>query len=163
MPFGSFGLTASSALLTVRVLGAAFTLVATALSVVPDGSAQTPAGYGDVDERERGFVEGLRREDPGEADRYVALRDARNEAVAEVQKVQARYSAAGPELRPMFVKQLREAERVYAERSLALLDFLDARERRALSRYREEIDRINRLLEERARSRGELEKLRRGE
>jgi hypothetical protein len=148
---------------TSRVIGAAVTLIAAVLSVAPDASAQTPGSPGAADEGERGFVEGLRREDPGEADRYLALRDARNEAIAEVQKVQARYSAAGPELRAVFVKQLREAERVYAERSLALLDFLDARERRALARYREEIDRITRLLEERARSRGELEKLKGGE
>jgi len=130
---------------------------------VPSVRAQRSGGEGAVDERERAFVEGLRREDPGEADRYVTLRDARNQAIDEVQKAQARYGAAGPELRGVFVQQLRDAQRRYAERSLALLDFLDARERRALSRYQEEIARINRVLEERARSRAELEKLLRGE
>jgi hypothetical protein len=134
-------------------------LIAALMVAVPGVRAQTPGSAGAVDERERAFVEGLRREDPGEADRYVALRDARNQAIAEIQKVQARYSAAGPELRPLFVQQLRDAQRQYAASALALLDFLDGRDRRAVIRYQEEISRINRTLEERARSRAELEKL----
>jgi hypothetical protein len=139
------------------------TLIAALMAAVPGARAQTPGSAGAVDERERAFVEGLRREDPGEADRYVALRDARNQAIVEIQKVQARYSAAGPELRPLFVQQLRDAQRQYAASALALLDFLDGRDRRVVIRYQEEISRINRTLEERARSRAELEKLLRGE
>lgn len=139
------------------------TVIVAVLVAVPSALAQTSGGARAVDERERAFVEGLRREDPSDADRYVALRDARNQAIAEAQRVQARYSAAGPELRPVFVQQLRDAQRQYAEASLALLDFLDARERRALAGHLEEIGRINRTLEERARSRAELEKLRRGD
>jgi parvulin-like peptidyl-prolyl isomerase len=159
----SLGFSLSLVLRGARVVGVAATLIAAVLAAAPGAIAQTPGPAGAVDERERAFVEGLRREDPGDADRYVALRDARNQAIAEIQKVQARYSAAGPELRPLFVQQLRDAQRQYAERSLALLDFLDARERRALIRYQEEINRINRLLEERARSRADLERLMRGE
>ena len=135
------------------------TLIAAVIAPLPAARAQTPGSASVADERERAFVEGLRREDPGEADRYVALRDARNQAIAEIQKVQARYSAAGPELRPVFVQQLRDAQRHYATIALALLDFLDGREGRAVARYQEEISRINRTLEERARSRAELEKL----
>ena len=135
------------------------TLIAVVIAPIPGVRAQTPGSAGAADERERVFVEGLRREDPGEADRYVALRDARNQAVAEIEKVQARYSGAGPELRPVFVQQLRDAQRHYARSALALLDFLEGRERRAVTRYQEEISRINRTLEERARSRAELEKL----
>jgi len=135
------------------------TLIAVVIAPIPGARAQTPGSAGAAAEHERAFVEGLRREDPGEADRYVALRDARNQAIAEIQKVQARYSAAGPELRPVFVQQLRDAQRHYATSALALLDFIDGRERRAVVRYQEEISRINRTLEERARSRAELEKL----
>ena len=135
------------------------TLIAVVIAAVSGARAQTPGSAGAADERERAFVEGLRREDPGEADRYVALRDARNQAIAEIQKVQVRYSAAGPELRPVFVQQLRDAQRHYATSALALLDFLEGRERRLAARYQEEISRINRTLEERARSRAELEKL----
>lgn len=147
----------------LKVVSAASTLIAVLMVLAPSLPAQTPAGPGAVDEREQAFVEGLRREDPAEADRYVALRDARTQAIGEIQKVQTRYSAGGPELRPVFAKQLRDAQREYAERSLALLDFLDARERRALTRYQEEIGRINRVLEERARTRAELQRLQRGE
>jgi hypothetical protein len=138
---------------------AAVLLLAMVLAAAPGVFAQPPAGERAADDREQSFVEGLRRENPAEADRYVALRDARNQAVAEVQKAQSRYSAAGPELRAVFVQQLRDAQRQYAEGVLALMDFLDARERRALVRYQEEIARVNRILEERARSRAELEKL----
>ena len=160
-PFGFFPLSRDRP--AFSIVAAAVTLIVAVLTPMPNVLAQTSGGAGAVDERERAFVEGLRRDDPGDADRYVVLRDARNQAIAEVQKVQARYSAAGPELRAVFVKQLRDAQRQYAEASLALLDFLDARERRALTRYQEEIGRINRTLEERARSRAELEKLRQGD
>ena len=148
---------------TLGVIGAAFALVTTVLTGAPDAEAQIPGAAAAVEERERVFVGELQREDPAQADRYVALRDARNEAITEVQKAQARYSAAVPELRTTFLQQVRDAQRVYAERSLALLDFLDARARHTAARYQEEIDRINRLLEERAHTRAELEKLKRGE
>ncbi len=142
------------------VVGA--TLVASLSVAVPGGLAQGSSNDAD-NERERAFVEALRREDPSGAERYVALRDARGQAMAELQRVQARYSAAGPELRPLVLRQLKDAQRQYAKSSLAFLDFLDARDRRALARYQEEIGRINRLLEEHARARAELEKLLREE
>jgi len=110
-------------------------------------------------ERERGFVEALRREDPAEADRFVALNDARAQAIAELRRVEGQYGAAGPELRSAFAASLRSAQRKYAEASLALLDFFDARERRAVTRYQEEIQRIQKLLEDRQRTRAELQKL----
>ncbi len=142
------------------VVGA--TLVASLSVAVPGGLAQGSSNDAD-NERERAFVEALRREDPSGAERYVALRDARGQAMAELQRVQARYSAAGPELRPLVLRQLKDAQRQYAKSSLAFLDFLDARDRRALARYQEEIGRINTLLEEHARARAELEKLLREE
>ena len=145
------------------VIGAAVLVIAVVLAGAPVSHAQAPGAAGASDDRERAFVEELRREDPGQADRYVALRDGRNEAVTEVQKAQARYNAAGPELRPLVVRRLRDAQRIYAERSLALLDFLDERARRAAAHYQEEINRINRLLEERAGTRADLEKLKRGD
>ena len=77
--------------------------------------------------------------------------------------MQARYAAVGPELRPLMLPQLKDAQRRYAETSLAVLDFLDARDRRALARYEEEIGRIRVLLEEHTRTRADLEKMRRGE
>ena len=115
------------------------------------------------DERDRAFIEALRREDPDTAARYTELREARRAALAELQKVQARYAAAGPELRPVMLPQLKDAQRRYAETSLKVLDFLDARDRRALARYEAEIGRIKALLEEHTRTRADLEKLRRGE
>jgi len=126
-----------------------------ALSVgVPACLAQSEAD----DERERGFVEALRREDPASAERYVALRDARRQAMAALQKAQSQYAAAGPELRPLVIRQLQDAQRQNAKTSIAFLDFLDARDRRFLARYQEEIGRINKVLEEHARARAELEK-----
>ena len=120
-------------------------------------NAQTPQA--EEAERERGFVEALRREDPAEADRYVALSGARGQAIAELRRVEGQYAAAGPELRAAFSTSLRNAQRKYAEASLALLDFFDARERRALARYQEEIQRLGKILEDRQRTRAELQKL----
>jgi hypothetical protein len=151
---------------TARAFGVSIlvgaTVIAVLLALAPGGFAQGVDSGVDA-ERERAFIEGLRREDPDVAQRYVALRDARGQAIAELQRAQARYGAAGSELRPVFLRELRDVQRRYAETSLALLDFLDARDRRALARYQEEIGRINRLVEERARARAELERLLRGE
>ena len=74
------------------------------------------------------------------------------------QKVQSQYAAGGPELRPVVIRQLQDAPRQYAKTSIAFLDFLDARDRRFLARYPEEIGRITNILEEHARVRAELEK-----
>lgn len=124
----------------------------------PSGvAAQARVSIAD-DAAEQQFFEALRREDPVGAERYVALRDARGQAVAELQRVQAQYNAAGPELRSVFLRQLKQAQRKYAESSLALLDFLDARDQRLLSNYRDEMNRINGILEERKRARAEFEK-----
>jgi hypothetical protein len=137
-------------------------LLAVLATSTPAGVAQerSPAA---ADERDRAFIEALRREDPADAARYTELRDAQRAAIAELQSVQTRYAAAGPDLRPVMLSQLKNAQRRYAETSLAVLDFLDARDRRALARYEEEIGRIKALLEEHTRTRADLEKLRRGE
>jgi hypothetical protein len=110
-------------------------------------------------ERERQFVEALRREDPTEAERFVALSDARTQAVNELRRSESQYNAAGPELRSAFVAPLRRAQQKYAEASLALLDFLDARERRTIARYQDEIQRVQKSIEDRQRTRAELQKL----
>lgn len=129
----------------------------------PPGAGSQPRPSAADDERERAFVEALRREDPESAERFVSLRDARAQAMAELRRLETQYNAVGAELRPIFIGQLRQAQRKYAQSSLALLDFLDARDRRALTRYQEEIGRINELLEERKRARAEFEKTLRGD
>lgn len=134
----------------------------TALLASPPGAlAQAHGGAADA-ERERQFVEALGREDPASAERYVTLRDARSQALAELRRVEEQYSGAGPELRPLLLSRLKQARRQFAESSLALLEFLDARDRRVLALYQEEIRRITGLLEEHTRARAELEKLLQG-
>ena len=132
-------------------------LLTVALAAPSAAVAQAPGA--DEAERERAFVEALRREDPAEADRFVTLNDARTQAVNELRRVEAQYSAAGPELRSAFSGSLRRAQHKYAEASLALLDFFDARERRAIARYQEEIQRVQKAIEGRQRTRAELQKL----
>jgi hypothetical protein len=136
----------------------ATTALAIAPAAPPRVMAQTPSGAAN-DEREQAFVESLRREDAAVADRYVALRDARGKAIAELERAETQYRAAGVELRSAFLSPLRQARRNYAAASLALLDFFDGRDRQAVSRYQEEIVRINGILEERTRRRAEYEKL----
>ena len=136
---------------------AATVLLAVALITPSPAAAQTRSA--DEAERERATIEALRREDPAEADRYVALSKARAAAIDDLRRAEVQFNAAGPELRSAFTAPLRRAQRKYAEASLALLDFFDARERRALARYQEEIQRINTLLEDRQRTRAELQKL----
>ena len=142
--------------LALAVCGAL--LLSWPLSVPPlVANAQAPGAQ--ETERERQFVEALRREDPAEADRFVALSDARAQAIAELRRAEGQYSAAGPELRSAFAASLRRAQQKYAEASLALLDFFDAREHRAIARYQEEIQRVQKTLEDRQRTRAELQRL----
>ena len=93
----------------------------------------------------------------------MTLRDARAKAIAELERAQQRYAAVGPELRAVALPQLRQAQRSYAESTLAVLDFLDARDRRLLSTYQEQTNRINKALEERARTRDDLQRMLRGD
>ncbi len=140
-----------------RLIVIAALLLASLLGAT-SAAAQPRAGNEEA-AREQAFVEALRREDAATADRYVALRDARAQAIAELRKVEAQYNGAGPDLRGLFVRPLRQAQKTYAETSLALLDFHDGRDREAVVRYRGEIDKINAMIEDRKRARAELEKL----
>jgi hypothetical protein len=131
------------------------------LALVGPAAAQ-PRDPATEEARERAYVDALRREDAAIADGYVALRDARGRAVADLRRIRERFNAMPPALRAGLVGEVRQAERAYAERSLALLDFLDERDRSTLARYEEEIGRLRRHVEERGATRAELEKLLRG-
>lgn len=133
------------------------------LRAAPPSAGAQARGNAEDDEHERAFVEALRRGEPALAERYVALRDAREQALADFKRVEAQYAAAGPELRPVFFPQVSQARRRYAERSPALLDFLDARDREVLAAHQDAIGRINAILERRKPTRAELEGLLRGE
>jgi hypothetical protein len=136
-------------------------LVLLLLALAAPAAAQ-PRDRAAEEAHERAYVDALRREDAAIADRYVALRDARAQAIADLRRAQERFNAMPPALRAGLVGEMRQAERAYAERSLALLDFLDARDRGTVARYEEEIGRLRRHLEERGATRAELEKLLRG-
>ena len=149
--------------MTARLAVTTFLLLVLALP--RPGAAQ--ARSDGEDERERQFVEALRREDPAAAERWLALRDVRTRALAGLHEAEAGYAAAGPELRSVALPRLTQARRAYAEASLVVLDFLDARDRRtlasyqeALASYRDAITRIGEILAERQRTRADLEKLR---
>lgn len=114
---------------------------------------------GDSTARERAFIEALRREDPVSADRFIALRDAQQQALAELQSTESRANAVPPVLRPSFLPQLKQARQKYVESELKILDFLDERDRAIVARLEEEIGRFKRELEKRQKSRDELKKL----
>ena len=133
------------------------TVIAIMLAVPAAASAQSESAA-DRD-REQAYVEGLRREDAAAAERYVALRDARARALADLRKAEAQYNAAGPELRPVLLRSVRETRKKYAETSLSLLEFFDVRDQSLIVRYEEEIRRIRALLDERKRTRSEIETL----
>jgi hypothetical protein len=112
---------------------------------------------------DEGFIEYLRRQDPAAAERFVALRNARDAALADYRQASERYSAGGPALRSVSLPALQQAKRRYAEASLALLDFLDERDRGLITKLEADIARVKRTLEERARDRTELQRMLRGE
>jgi hypothetical protein len=110
-------------------------------------------------ERERAFIEGLRSEDPGSADRFIALRDAQRQAMAELRRKEGQVNAMPSDLRASSLPQLKQAQRKYLDSQVKILDFLDERDRRGIARLQDEIGQIKRALEERQRSREELKKL----
>ena len=114
---------------------------------------------GDSAAREKAFIEALRREDPPSADRFIALRDAQQKALAELQSTESRANAVPPVLRPSFLPQLKQARQKYVDSQLKILDFLDEHDRGIVARLQEEIGRFNRELEGRQKSRDELKKL----
>jgi len=114
---------------------------------------------GDSAAREKAFIEALRREDPASAARFIALRDAQQKALAELQSTESRANAVPPVLRASFLPQLKQARQKYVDSQLKILDFLDERDRGIVARLQEEIGRFNRELEGRQKSRDELKKL----
>jgi hypothetical protein len=114
---------------------------------------------GDGAAREKAFIEALRLKDPASADRFIALRDAQQEAFAELQSTESRANAVPPALRPSFLPQLKQARQKYVDSQLKILDFLDERDRGIVARLQEEIGRFKRELEGRQKSRDELKKL----
>jgi hypothetical protein len=110
-------------------------------------------------ERERAFIEGLRSEDPASADRFIALRDAQRQAMAELRRKEGQTNAMPPDLRASLLPQLKQAQRKYLDSQIKILDFLDERDRRGVARLQDEIGQIKRALEERQRSREDLKKL----
>ena len=122
--------------------------------------AATPAFGQPGDE---GFIEYLRRQDPAAAERFVTLRNARDAALADYRQASERYSAGGPALRSVSLPALQQAKRRYAEASLAVLDFLDERDRGLITKLEADVARVKRTLEERARDRAELQRMLRGE
>ena len=121
--------------------------------------AAAQARVADDPEREQALVEALRSEDAALADRYIALRDERARALAALQKVEAQYNGIGPGLRQIYAAPYRDARRKYATASIALLDFFEARDRAMITRYQEEIGKVNGFIEERRKTRVEYEKM----
>lgn len=120
-------------------------------------AAQPDKGVGAA--REEVFIEALRREDPASADRFIALRDGQQKALAELQSTESRANAVPRVLRPSFLPQLKQARQKYVDSQLKILDFLDEHDRGIVARLQEEIGRFNRELEGRQKSRDELKKL----
>jgi hypothetical protein len=108
--------------------------------------------------REQAFIEVLRREDPASAERFITLRDAQQQALAELRRKEGQANAMPSSLRGSFIPQLKQARQTYVESQLKILDFLDERDRRLIVRLEADIAQLNRALEERRRSREDLKK-----
>src|SRR6266571_1329555 len=91
-------------------------------------SAQTARG--DLTAREREFIETLRRESPASAERFIALRNASDQALAELRRREAQVNGMPTtELRGLLLPQLKQAQRNYVDAQFKILDFLDERDR----------------------------------
>ena len=128
-------------------------------SLVSPSLAAAQQDRGDSAAREQKFIEMLRREDPASAERFIALRDAEHQAMAELWRKEDQVNAMPPSLRGSLFPQLKQAQRTYVDSQLKILDFLDERDRRNIVRLEEDIAHLTRALEDRRRSRDELKKL----
>ena len=128
-------------------------------SLVAPSIAGAQQDRGDAASSEQAFIDMLRREDPTSAERFVALRDAQRQALAELRRKEGQANAMPPSLQGPLVPQLKQARRTYVESELKVLDFLDEYDRRTIVRLEENIAHLNRVLEDRQRSREELKKL----
>jgi hypothetical protein len=117
------------------------------------------ADKGDAAARERAFIETLRRENPASAERFIALRDASEQALAELRRRESQVNAMPTELRGPLLPPLKEARRKYVDSQFKILDFLDERDRGIIAHLQEDIAQFKRALDERQRSREELKKL----
>jgi hypothetical protein len=120
-------------------------------------SAQADKGDGAA--RERAFIETLRRENPASADRFIALREAAQQSLAELRRREAQANAMPTGLRGSLLPQLKQAQRNYVDAQFKILDFLDERDRRIIASLQEDLAQLKHALEERQRSREELKKL----
>ena len=117
------------------------------------------AARGDLTAREREFIETLRRESPASADRFIALRNASDQALAELRRREAQVNAMPTDLRGPLLPQLKQAQRNYVDAQFKILDFLDERDRGIIKTLQEDVAQFKRALDERQRSREELKKL----
>jgi hypothetical protein len=120
-------------------------------------SAQADKGDGAA--RERAFIETLRRENPASADRFIALREAAQQSLAELRRREAQANAMPTGLRGSLLPQLKQAQRNYVDAQFKILDFLDERDQRIIASLHEDLAQLKHALEERQRSREELKKL----
>jgi hypothetical protein len=144
--------------LSLRGLSLAAAALAIVLAAAPAPAQQPPA----PDAEEQGFLDALRRSDPAGYERFTALRAERDRRQAEVQRLQQQLRGAG-ELRGIVLPQLRAARRRWADSAIALLDFLDERDRKALAEYQTAVAQITSILDQRRQARDELEKALRSE
>jgi hypothetical protein len=140
----------------IRKRALTLALVAAAVAAPPVAAQRAP------DAEERAFLEMLQRTDPSGYARFTELRDERDRRQAEVERLRQQMSEAG-ELRAIVLPQLRTARRRWAESSIALIDFLDERDRKQLAAYQSAIGRITEILDQRRQARDELEKTLRSE
>jgi hypothetical protein len=135
-------------------------LCATLLAILAlPAAVSAQAARGDLAAREREFIETLRRENPASAERFIALRDASDQALAELRRREGQINAMPTDLRGPLLPPLKQAQRKYVDAQFKILDFLDERERRIIATLQEEAAQFKRAIEERQRSREELKKL----
>jgi hypothetical protein len=137
--------------MAVRTLVVALVVAIVALAAVPAGAQRAP------DAEEQAFLDMLKQKEPAVYARFIELRDERDRRRAEVERLQQQMRDAG-ELRAIVLPQLRAARRRWAESSIALIDFLDERDRSQIAAYQEAITRITEILDQRRQARDELKK-----
>jgi hypothetical protein len=137
-------------------------LAAAALVLVLAAAPATAQPTAAPDAEEQAFLDALRRSDPAGYERFTALRAERDRRQAEVQRLQQQLRTAG-QLRAVVLPQLKAARRKWADSAIALLDFLDERDRKALAEYQTAVAQITSILDQRRQARDELEKALRSE
>jgi hypothetical protein len=93
------------------------------------------------------FAEALKKNDPAAYETFVKLRANREKQQAELNSLQQQIRKASSEEKINLFQQFKIAKKAYIESYIAFIDFLDERDKKAVTSYEENIAKLQKAIE----------------